>query len=88
MREFDVSFHVRLNKLLNKQRRGRWTDITWRSYGVTVGLFHAVITKYVSFACLLVIIQLISKERIYKLKTIEYDFFTITNMSTHTLTNT
>ena len=36
MRSFDVPFHVRMNKLLNKQPRGRWIEMFWRSFNVPV----------------------------------------------------
>ena len=36
MRSFGVSFNVSLNKLLNKQSRGRWIEKSWLSFDVTV----------------------------------------------------
>ena len=36
MQSFDVSFHVSMNKQLNKQSRDRWIKLSWCSYGVAV----------------------------------------------------
>ena len=44
MQCFDVSFNVSLNKLLNKQSRGRLIEMYWRSFDVII-MFLAMISS-------------------------------------------
>ena len=47
MRGFDISLGVSLNKLPNKQSRGGWIDMSWRSFDVPV--MHDDVKKWKHF---------------------------------------
>ena len=48
MRDFEVSIYVGLNKLPNKQSRGRWTEMSWHSFDIIamewLSAYHSKIT--------------------------------------------